>query len=29
MNLSDYQAHFLQFLFGATSEPVLPNSEVY
>ncbi|WP_370257086.1 HvfC/BufC family peptide modification chaperone [Marinobacter nauticus] len=29
MNLSDYQAHFLQFLFGATNEPVLPNSEVY
>lgn len=29
MNLSDYQAHFLEFLFGGTSKPVQPNSEVY
>ncbi len=29
MNLSDYQAHFLEFLFGGTSTPVQPNSEVY
>jgi len=29
MNLSDYQSQFLEFLFGGTSKPELPNSEVY
>lgn len=29
MNLSDFQAHFLEFLFGVTSKPAQPNSEVY
>ncbi|MEQ9547617.1 MAG: DNA-binding domain-containing protein [Marinobacter sp.] len=29
MNLSDYQSHFLAFLFGGSNEPALPNSEVY